>query len=532
MTTDPRIPARDELVLRYLLERRAAEDPEKVFAVFDNGPTWTRVDLLRRVRSTAFALESLGVKQGDHVVCWLPNGPDVLRYWFAINYIGAVFVPINTAYRGGVLTHVLDNADAEVLIGDVDLLTRLNDIDDRGGIRQVVCVGGECDPIDGVEVLSANQLDSVVGEPSLLNAPIEPWHTQSIIYTSGTTGPSKGVLTSYMQAYSSFGPETMPIMTSEDRFLINMPAFHAGGSTLLYAMLINGGSVAVVDRFSSERFWSQIRETESTMVFLLGVMANFVESQPVSSEDAKNPLTKVFIVPLLDNIAAFAERFGVDIYTIYNMTELSAPIISEANPTQRGTCGKVRAGVEIRLVDEADREVPVGEVGEITVRTDAPWALNHGYYKMPEATARAWRNGWFHTGDTARRDDDGNYYFADRLKDSIRRRGENISSMEVETELMAHPHVREAAVIAVPSDISEDEVMAVVAPVPGTHIDPVELTRFLEPRMAYYMIPRYIRVVDELPKTPTSKIQKNSLREWGVTPDTWDREISGIKLAR
>ncbi|KOS53781.1 AMP-binding protein [Rhodococcus rhodochrous] len=532
MNTDPRIPAREEIVLRYLLERRAAEDPDKVFAVFDNGPTWTRAELLGRVRSTAVALESLGVRQGDHVVCWLPNGPDVLRFWFAINYIGAVFVPINTAYRGGVLTHVLNNSDAEVLIGDAELLPRLDDIEDRGSIRRVVSVGGMGAPIDGIEVVPADNLESVVGEPTEPNIPIEPWHTQSIMYTSGTTGPSKGVLTSYMQAYASFGPETMPIMTAEDRFLINMPAFHAGGSTLLYAMLINGGSVAVVDRFSSDRFWRQIRETESTMVFLLGVMANFVESRPPSDDDADNPLTKVFIVPLLDDIAAFTRRFDVDVYTIYNMTELSAPIISDANPTQRGTCGKVRPGVEVRLVDHADCEVPIGEVGEIIVRADAPWALNHGYYKMPEATAKAWRNGWFHTGDTARRDADGNYYFADRLKDSIRRRGENISSMEVETEIMAYPHVREAAVVAVPSEVSEDEVMAVVAPVPGAEIDPVELIRFLEPRMAYYMIPRFIRTVEELPKTPTSKIQKNALRDWGVTPDTWDREVAGIKLAR
>jgi len=532
VTTDPRIPPRDRLVLRYLLERRANEDPDKVFVIFDGGPTWTRSELLQNVRQTAASLESIGVRQGDNVVCWLPNGPDVLRFWFAINYLGAVFVPINTAYRGGVLSHVLTNSDAEIVIGDAELLPRLNEIDERGKVRLAVQVGGDRTTIDGIQIVGADELTTVGGEPSEPITPIEPWHTQAILYTSGTTGPSKGVLSSYMQAYAMFGPETMPIMTADDRFLINMPAFHVGGATLLYAMLINGGSVAVVDRFSGERFWSQIRDTHSTMVFLLGVMANFVDRRPPRDDDADNPLTKVFIVPLLDYIAAFATRFGVDVYTIYNMTELSAPIISGPNPTQHGTCGKARPGVEIRLVDDADREVPIGEVGEIIIRTDAPWAMNHGYFQMPEATAKAWRNGWFHTGDTARRDAEGNYYFADRLKDAIRRRGENISSMEVEAEIMAHPHVREAAVIAVASEISEDEVMAVVAPVPGTTLDPVALIRFLEPRMAYYMIPRYIRLVDELPKTPTAKIQKTSLREWGITPDTWDREAAGIKIAR
>ncbi|RBM21800.1 ATP-dependent acyl-CoA ligase [Prauserella sp. PE36] len=533
MSVDPRVPPREELVLRYLLERRAAEDPNKIFAIFDGGPTWTREELLRQVRQTAAALEELGVRQFDNVVCWLPNGPDVLRFWFAINYLGAVFVPINTAYRGSLLAHVLDNSDAELIIADTNLLPRLADIERRGKIHRAVQVGGDDRlDVDGITVVRAEELTIGRGEPSGPPSPVEPWHTQAILYTSGTTGPSKGVLTSYMQAWSAFGPETMPIMTADDRFLINMPAFHAGGSTLLYAMLLNGGSVAVVERFSGEQFWRQIRETDSTMVFLLGVMASFVERRPPTADDANNTLKKVFIVPLLDDIAAFSRRFGVDVYTIYNMTELSAPIISGPNPTQKATCGKARPGVEIRLVDEADREVPVGDVGEIIIRTDAPWALSHGYFRMPEATAKAWRNGWFHTGDTARKDADGNYYFADRLKDAIRRRGENISSMEVEAEIMAHPQVREAAVIAVPSEISEDEVMAVIAPVPGETIDLAELIRFLEPRMAYYMVPRYIRIMDELPKTPTSKIQKNVLRDMAVTGDTWDREKAGVAVTR
>ncbi|MEU4896073.1 AMP-binding protein [Streptomyces sp. NPDC044780] len=533
MSTDPRVPPRDELVLRYLLERRAAEDPDKVFAIFDGGPVWTRGELLRQVRQTAVALESIGVRQHDKVVCWLPNGSDVLRFWFAINYLGAVFVPINTAYRGGVLSHVLSNSDAEIIIGEAGLLPRLAEIEARGRIRLAVQVGGDRRlDIDGLQVIPAEELTAVQGEPSDLPHPVEPWHTQAILYTSGTTGPSKGVLSSYMQAWAAFGPETMPIMTAEDRFLINMPTFHVGGSTLLYAMLINGGSVAVVDRFSSERFWGQIRDSQSTMVFLLGVMANFVDRRPPADHDADNPLTKVFMAPLLDDVASFSKRFGVDVYTIYNMTELSAPIISGPNPTRRGTCGKARPGVEIRLVDDADCEVPVGGVGEIIVRTDAPWALNHGYFHMPEATAEAWRNGWFHTGDAAWKDAEGNYYFVDRLKDSIRRRGENISSMEVEAEIRAYPHVREAAVVAVAGEISEDEVMAVIAPDPGVTIDPVDLIRFLQPRMAYYMVPRYIRFVEQLPKTPTAKIQKASLREVGVTSDTWDREAAGIKIAR
>jgi carnitine-CoA ligase len=214
------------------------------------------------------------------------------------------------------------------------------------------------------------------------------------------------------------------------------------------------------------------------------------------------------------------------------MTEISSPIVSDPNPSKRGTCGKVRKGVEVRLVDENDCEVALGEVGEMLVRTDRPWAMNSGYYKMPEATARAWRNGWFHTGDAFRQDEDGYFFFVDRMKDAIRRRGENISSFEVEAEIVAHPDVREAAAIAVPSELDEDEVMAVVAPAPGKTIDPVALIEFLRDRMAHFMIPRYIRVLPELPKTPSAKVLKTELRKEGITPDTWDRDKAGIQIKR
>ena len=191
-----------------------------------------------------------------------------------------------------------------------------------------------------------------------------------------------------------------------------------------------------------------------------------------------------------------------------------------------------RPGIECRVVDENDCELPPGQTGELIVRADCPWTMNKGYYKNPEATARAWRNGWFHTGDGFRMDEDGNFYFVDRMKDAIRRRGENISSYEVEAEVLAHPDVNECAAIAVTSELSEDEVMVVIAPVPGAVIDHKELIHFLIPRMAHFMIPRYIRVVEELPKTPTQKVRKTELRSEGVTEDTWDREVAGVIIKR
>lgn len=214
------------------------------------------------------------------------------------------------------------------------------------------------------------------------------------------------------------------------------------------------------------------------------------------------------------------------------MTEVSVPLITELNPGVPGTCGRPRPGVEVRVVDEHDREVPRGEVGELIVRTDLPWAMNSGYLGAPEATAAAWRNGWFHTGDAFRADGDGNHFFVDRLNDAIRRRGENISSSEVEAELLRHPSVREAAVVAVPSPYGEDDVLAAVAPVASAAIDPAELLDFVLPLLPHFMVPRYVRVLDELPKTPTSKIEKRRLRADGVAPGTWDREAAGVRVKR
>jgi crotonobetaine/carnitine-CoA ligase len=237
-------------------------------------------------------------------------------------------------------------------------------------------------------------------------------------------------------------------------------------------------------------------------------------------------------VPLSEDAPSFAKRFGVDVYTLYNMTEISTPLVSELNPTKIGSCGQARAGVELRLVDENDCEVAVGSIGELIVRSDAPWTLNSGYFKNPEATSAAWRNGWFHTGDAFRKDAEGTFYFVDRMKDAIRRRGENISSFEVEAEIAAHPAIAEVAVIPVPSEIAEEEVMCVVALIPGHSFDPKDLLKFLEPRLAHFMLPRYVRIVDALPKTPTQKIQKHLLRADGITADTWDREKAGVKIRR
>ncbi|MEE3155784.1 MAG: AMP-binding protein, partial [Pseudomonadota bacterium] len=484
-----------------------------------------------KVRTKAAGLRAMGIEQGEHVAVWLPNGPDALIAFYAINYIGAVFVPFNTAYRGQLLQHVIANSGARVLLVHPDLVPRLHEID-LGRVERLVVTTGIEVPEAPRPIQRFDELAGAADETLELARPIEPWDIQSIIYTSGTTGPSKGVLSSYLHMFSNAGPESWPMVDENDRYMCVAPIFHIGGMGPPFVMLARGASVAMIDNFSTEDFWAVAKATQSTVVFLLGVMATFLLKAEPRPDDRDHTVKKAFMVPLTGDAPAFTERFGVDIYTIFNMTEISSPIVSEANPTKIGTCGRVRDGVDVRLVDRNDCEVPIGEIGEMLVRTDRPWAMNSGYNANPEATAEAWRNGWFHTGDAFRRDEDGYFYFVDRVKDAIRRRGENISSFEVEADVCSHPAVREAAAVAVPSEFSEDEVMVIVAPVPGQKLEARQLAEFLIDTMPYFMVPRYIRILDELPKTPSAKVMKADLRKEGVTPDTWDREAAGLRVRR
>ena len=528
---DPRVPAADRCVLRYLLDRLAAATPDKTFCVFEDGTEWSYARTRAEVIQTAIGLQALGLRQGDHVLSWLPNGADALRVFLGSNYMGAIYVPINTAYKGRLLEHVVARSDARIMVAHAELAPRLATVG-LADLEILAAVGGPPPAIEGLTTLDEAAFRPENGTLNPLERPIEPWDTQSIIFTSGTTGPSKAVLSSYCHAFSNFGPDTWPFITPEDRYLISLPLFHLGGATIAYGMLCQHASITLVEYFKTQSFWDTVRRTGVTSVFMLGVMAQFLEKEPPTARDRDHPLRTVGMVPLVNDVDAFMERFGVEVYSIYNMTELCCPVMTTVPMTVPGSAGRVRPGCELRVVDANDCEVPVGAVGEIVVRADTPWAINHGYYKEPEATARAWRNGWFHTGDAGRVDEDGNLYFVDRLKDTIRRRGENISSLEVETEVAAHAAVREAAVIPVPSELGEDEVMAVVALQPGQGLDPGELLTFLEPRLAHFMIPRYVRIVDSLPKTPTEKIEKHRLRAEGITADSWDREAAGLRIRR
>lgn len=518
---------RETCVLRYALDRHAVERGEATYAVFQDGTEWSFQELRRLVRSCAAGFNAAGVKRGDRVIIMMPNGPLGLLAMFAANYLGAVFVPINPALKGNLLAHVIADSGAQFAVVHEELLSQVAALS-APALSTIFSSGEAPGELEGLDrrILSSAHL---AGDPDILpelSDPIEPWHTQSIIYTSGTTGRSKGVLSSYMHSYSALSPETWTCTRVGDRHLLHMPIFHIGGAFIASTCLCTGSSIAVVPSFKTATFWQTVRDMKVNVAFLLGAMATFLLKAPPQPDDRDHALRMVFIVPLGQSGPIFQKRFGVDVFSLFNMTEISTPLLSGANPVKPNTCGRPRPGVDVRLVDENDCEAPRGTVGQLVVRTAQPWAMNHGYHNNPQATADAWRNGWFHTGDAFICDEDGDFFFVDRLKDTIRRRGENISSYEIEVELLAHSDIREAAAVPVPSEFTEDEVLVVVSPVGGRSIEPAAIVEFLDARLPRHMIPRYVRIVEELPKTPTEKVQKHILREQGLTTTTWDREAT------
>jgi crotonobetaine/carnitine-CoA ligase len=531
---DGRLPLARDCVMPYLAERYAKEAPARIFAVFENGETWTWGQTHRDLSAMANGFRKLGLGFQDRLLIWLPNGKQMLSALFAANYLGAVSVAINTAYRGGLLQHVVINSGAEIAIVHPDLIERLLEIENRGRLTTIlsddaaVARHGEACARLGLKLRPYSALD---GAPAadLPIADIQPWTTQSIVYTSGTTGPSKGVLSSYVHLYT-MGIECMPQLQPSDRYMINLPLFHAGATLAVAAAIARGASIALIGSFKTEDFLATCNRLGATATILLGVMASFLLREPLSPSDRDHSLRIAMLVPLGEDALALKQRFGFDVVTVFNMSETSGPIRSDLNPTTRGSCGRPRLGVDVRIVDENDCEVPIGQSGELIMRTDTPWVMSHGYHEMPEATARAWRNGWFHTGDAFRQDGDGNYFFVDRVKDAIRRRGENISSFEVECEVMAHEAIQEAAAIGVQSEFGEEDVMLVIACKPGVSVTPADLISFLGPRMPAFMVPRYIRFMESLPKTPTAKVQKHMLRTEGITTETWDRDKAGIRI--
>jgi crotonobetaine/carnitine-CoA ligase len=498
-----------EQTLPTMLERAAARHGDRPLLRFGNA-AWSYADLREDAAGLAGALAAAGIAPGDRVAVMSENRPEVLRLWLACAWLGAVLVPVNTALRGEGLRHVLASARPKAVALESALHERVAE------------AGAEA-----TWVLDQGGFPS--GGNPVAPHRAGPGDTCAILYTSGTTGPSKGVLCPHAQWYW-WSIKTGEVLSIERDSVLytNLPLFHTNALNAFCQAMVAGATYVLGPRFSASVFWQRLEHSRATVTYLLGAMVSILVRTPEGEHDRAHRV-RVALAPATpaELHEPFLERFGVRLIDAWGSTETNIVVSNTLADLRPGTLGRVLDGFEARVADAHDAEVPDGVPGELLVRHREPWAFASGYDGLPEATAAAWRNLWFHTGDRVVRDPDGSFRFVDRLKDSIRRRGENISSYEVEQALLAHPDVAAAAVVPVPSELAEDEVLACVVARDGAELDPIGLIRFCEPRLPYFAVPRYVDVLSELPLTASGKVEKYRLRERGVTASTWDRERAG-----
>lgn len=521
---------RDTWTLPAVLRDRARTHAGKVYLdVPDEGVQLTFDGMLDVAERVGGALLARGCTPGDRVLIMAPNGTDYLAVWFGTAVAGLVEVPINNAYRGTFLAHQVRTVDPAAAVVAPEFVERFLELEETRAIGAVYVCGPH--PDAAVRALRADgrraePFASLVAaaRPSVLPE-VRPQDLSAVLFTSGTTGLSKGVMMPHAHLYF-FADECVSLtrLSEDDVYMSVGPLFHGNAQFLAaYPALIVGARFVLQTRFSASGWVDQLRGSGATVTNFVGVMMDWVQKQPRDPDDADNRLRCLYAVPLATSVAAdFAERFGIEAFVEnFGLTEVSMPILTPyGEPRPPGAAGLlVDDYFDVRLVDpETDEEVPVGEVGELVVRARLPWTMCTGYYGMPEKTAQAQRNLWFHTGDGLRRDAEGWYYFVDRLKDALRRRGENISSFEVEQPLLAMSGVAECAVVGVPADgeAGEDELLAVIVPQPGAELDAAGVWAWGERHLPAFAVPRYVRFADELPLTPSGKVRKAALREIGT----------------
>jgi crotonobetaine/carnitine-CoA ligase len=512
-----------ERTIPALLERQATAHPDRpLLSVTEGGVERSYAQVRDAAALSAGTLTAAGVEAGDRVAAICHNRVELLDLVLGCAWLGAVAVPINTAARGPQLEHVLRNSGARVLAVDSELVDMLTPLTRPDGLEQVWALDG---------IPDAGPAGWPLREPpppgrAAPAAEVAPGDTAAILYTSGTTGPSKGVCCPQAQFYW-WGVEVgeMLELGPDDVLYTNLPLFHTNALNAFMQALVAGGRYVLGPRFSASAFWRRLAETDATVTYLLGAMVTILWRHPPSADDRAHSV-RVALAPAspANLVEPFKERFGIQLVEGYGSTETNCPIGVTAARQRPGYMGTLRDGYEARVADPEDAPVPDGQPGELLLRAREPFAFATGYFEMPEATVAAWRNLWFHTGDRVVREPDGWFRFLDRTKDAIRRRGENISSFEVEQVLSQHRGVSQVAVFGVPSELGEEEVMAAVVPQPETALDPAELLGFCEPLLAYFAIPRYVELVDELPLTENGKVRKAALRERGVGARTYDRE--------
>jgi crotonobetaine/carnitine-CoA ligase len=523
-----------DVTMVRLLEDRAERASESVFYTWGDSAE-TVGDFNRRVNRYARNLAALGVGTGTHIVVLMDTSPDYLALWFAIAKLGAVEVPVNAAYHGEMLRHQIVISGATVAVADAAYASRIEEL--AVGIPDVgrVIVRGGHRPSDRARRWTDFAELYADNDESDLGIPVPYESLSGVIFTSGTTGPSKGVLLShhYLAAYGLMYAEVNQLR--DDDVVYNfLPFFHVSGKFLTLATLAANARMRLSPRLSVSIFWEECRRYGVTNFVGVGGICNMLLAQPRRDDDAATALRTVYAVPDPADIhEEFENRFGCRMTTVYGSTEVGLPIVrGPEDPYRPGSCGRENKYYEVAVVDDLDNPVPPGTVGNIVVRSRRPFLLGSGYIGMPEQTVQSWRNLWLHSGDRGRQDDDGWFWFEDRASDSMRRRGENISSYEVENLALKHPAIAEAVAVAASSAIGEDEVWLLVKLREGHRLEYPELLAHCAAVMPYFMIPRYLEIVDDFPRTPTAKVEKYKLRATGPGASTWDRESEGWVLRR
>jgi crotonobetaine/carnitine-CoA ligase len=532
--------ARPQTTVLEALAGRLASDPDGPYLDFE-GVTYTAREMDREANRVAHGLATMGVRHGDRVATLLLNRAEQVVSFFAALKLGAIQVPINTAYKGDFLRHQLADSGAKVFVVQGDFASRAVEvIDDEHtpALTHCITVDSPDAVIDACPVVSWADLVASNRDEPVPDIVVRPGDLACFIYTAGTTGPSKGCMLphNYIVALADQIARAWQ-RRSDDVVLTPLPLFHFNAiSVCVVGSLLVGGSAAIEGKFSVSNFWPEIKRTGATMVSMLGSLAILIANADDHPDQLGHRLRLCAAAPMPpDTDRAWQQRFGCATFSGgYGMTEASLVCMLDAGePNKPGAMGKPNVyEFEVRFVDDDDNDVPLGEVGEIVCRPTGPNLMFAGYWNRPDATVEATRNLWFHTGDLGRIDEDGFAYFVDRKKDALRRRGENISSFEMEKVLYAHDAVRDVAVHAVPSPLGEDDVKLTVVLQDDATVSEEDLCRWVAERVPYFAIPRYVEFRADLPRNPVGRVLKYQLRDEGVTDATWDREAAGIAFER
>jgi crotonobetaine/carnitine-CoA ligase len=526
-----------------LAARQAARWGEKPFILFgERRVSFAEFDAMSSRVANGFA--RLGVRKGDHVAFLLTNCPEELFVYFGLFKLGAVAVPVNAAAKGELLVYYMEQSDSTWLVAELGLAERYVEVQDRlPKLRGLIAfdekgsLSGELArrvPIPVTDYRTLEEAPATAPE-----AGVRFCDLAYLSYTSGTTGPSKGNMASHAHAITQAYEQIAAYGYRADDVLYTCLPLSHGNAFLCCCLpaLAAGASIAISRRFSASGFWDEVRRYGATQFNLLGAMANILWAQPERPDDADNKVRQCMAVPVPNAFyEGFEKRFGLTITSLYGLTDCGLLAFKgpDAPREKLDSAGPVRAEVELRVVDDDDLPLGPGEVGEFVARPRDPWFSPLGYYNMPNETLEAWRNLWFHTGDRGYLDADGWIYFVDRKKDAIRRRGQNISSFEVEQMILRHAAVQDVAAYAVASEMSEDEVMVSVVVRADHALTAEALVEHCQRNMAYYMVPRYVEFRADLPRNASEKVMKYKLREEAEARlgDLWDREKAGVVVRR